>query len=318
MSLKPKECAAIKFVIHLLQESPTNLHTLTLDGCPEKVRDCHFGQDWTPRLPQLKVLEVQGILSWKDMFLKVINAAPILQNLVVQDDVSVLDIVQQLHLLDLALSFPSLSKLFLDDPLEAEHEDRPRYFRVLQILLHSSCKTLKALRIQDVIFPFHHIKFPALVNMKKLTIYTGAATEELIHVLQSIDYTTLLPALETVEETAHEEDELLYVSPWGNNAITPIQPHNARHSATVKNLTLEFDINPEALEARGRLFTNVSPLILIQTVVELDEIPYKDICTHWSQVEFMEMLEADIELGENLMRSLGHKSGRSESLETVG
>ena len=316
--LKPTECPATKFVVHLLQEKLSNLHTLNLGCVPRQVRNRYFGQDWTPRLPHLKVLHVEGIRSWKDLFLKVLSAAPNLQKLTVDDETPVVDIVpkekrslmdncylsmdsaeQQIHYLEFALSLPKLSKLVTSAPSESEREYHTSYFRVLQLLLTSSCKTLQAIHMENVIFPFNHLTFPALGNLKKLTIDTGATTEDIIHVLRFIDYPTMLPALEKVEATLCFEDERMYVNPWERNAENPVQSQHGSPSTTVTHLVLEFYVNRDSLEACGRIFPNVNHVSLFQLMTELNEIPYEVLWAQWSHVEFMEITESEIELGEN-------------------
>ena len=317
--LELKECPAIKFAMQLLQKKLPDLHNLTLSlaEVPRKVRDRYFGQRWTaPTLPHLKVLEAQDIDSWKNMFLKLLNAAPNLQKLIVDDDTLMVDIVpkekfslmgncylcmdslqHKIQYLEFALALPSLSTLVTDAPSESERENHSIYFRVLQLLLTSSCKTLQALEMQHIIFPLNQLKFPALVNLKELTIYTEATTEQTTHALGSIDYPTMLPVLEKVDVTAQDFSETKYVNPWGNGAAQTQKSY--RPSTTVKNLKLEYEIDQNSLADCGRIFTNVSHLSLYQTTVDLYAIPYDELWAHWSQVEFAEIKEAEIELDEN-------------------
>ena len=152
--------------------------------------------------------------------------------------------------------------------------------------------------MESVIFPLHQLWFPVLVNLKELTIYTEATTEQTVHVLLgSIDYPTMLPVLDTVEVTVYDGQETLYFTSWGNTASTLVQ--SPKPSTSVKNLTLSLEIDQKTLQVCGRIFANVSYLSLLQKSVELEEIPYEGLWAHWSQVEFMEVTETEIELGLN-------------------
>ena len=57
--VKSEQCPAVEFVRHLFQKKLNDLRKLTLSfpDVPCKVRDCYFGQGWTPTLLSLKVLE---------------------------------------------------------------------------------------------------------------------------------------------------------------------------------------------------------------------------------------------------------------------
>ena len=154
--------------------------------------------------------------------------------------------------------------------------------------------------MESVIFPLSHFRFPALVNLKDLTIFTGVTTDEILYVLQSINYPTMMPVLETVEVLDREEGEMLYVNPWGNNGAIPVPSRNYCPSATVKKLFLEFDVDKTSLEVCGRIFPNVSRLSLSQMMTEAGGIPYEDLWAHLSQVEILEITKAYMELGENL------------------
>ena len=319
--LKPKQCPALNFLMYLLLEKLTDpdnvLQTLNLNlvTVPAEVQDWYFGQDWIPALPHLKVLEAGAVDCWKNMFLKILSAAPNLQKLIVDDYEVTVDIVprekyhvmdnchlsmdsleHEIQFLEFALAFPALSTLVTDAPLESERHKN--YFDVLKLLLHSSCKTLQLLDVRYVIFPLTQLKFPALVNLKELSIDTDATKEQTMQLLGSIDYPTMLPVLHKVEVRVHDLDDSMYVNPWRKTAERPIEL--ARPSSSVKNLSLYFKIDQYSLKDYGRIFTNVSHLSLHQMTREREEIPYDAVWAHWSQVEFVKFTETVIELGANL------------------
>ena len=210
-------------------------------------------------------------------------------------------VADQVPNLEFALSMPTLSTLAAETPSEEEYISN--YLDVLQRLLTSSCKTLETLDMRYGICGLNQLTFPALVNLKELIIFTGSMTEKTIRVLASIDYPKMLPRLDSVEVTAHNEIDMRYVNLWGdNNATAPVKPQTLWPSLTVKKLMLEFNFYRESIEACHRIFPHVSQITLTEErmmMADPEEMPYEVLWTHWSQVEFMEIAEMRFELGEN-------------------
>ena len=118
--------------------------------------------------------------------------------------------------------------------------------------------------MRNVIFPLNQLRFPALVNLEELSILMEATPEQTVRVIRSIDYPTMLPVLEKVEIVVfNEDDEIMYVNPWGENATAPVQSQKYSPSKTVKSLTLDLHFDHNSLETCGKIFTNVSHLTLI-------------------------------------------------------
>ena len=307
----PKECPAIRFVVSLLLEKTIELHALKFYCLPLEFKN-YFHEDWNPWLPKLKVLNLGIMDGWvpqKNIFLKIVNGATNLKKLKGYFDPAMLDILPEdkYSLLDnfrlsissaeeekscfkLAKAEPALSVLFLNGPTETEGQYKGRFFRVLEKLLSSSCKTLEELSISYTLFPLGQLTFPALVNMKILNISTSSPAQQLLNSLRTIDFPRMLPTLSEVQlcsDCDDEDDEDMEAIVAPNNA----EPDHLNPSKTVKKLKLELDVHRVTFSDLKAIFPNVTELEVVPRMLDRTVVPYTDLWAAWPNLEIIDILE---------------------------
>ena len=234
----PQDCPATKFVTDLLEQKLFQLETLRFDSFPSKFLE-YLGQDWTPWLPKLKVLDVARLkpIDHQVRFLhKIIVGSPKLAKLKGHFDPKMLVILpeEKYRLLGdfrlyirsdqdkdlcwkLAQAKPALSVLTLDASKELQRQFEPSFFHVTEQLLCSSWKTLTELHMTFEIFALGQLIFPALINLENLNMNGTATAQQFLDAVNSIDYSKQLPMVKQVIIAS-----TLYVYDDNDLALNPI------------------------------------------------------------------------------------------------
>ena len=309
----PVECPAIKFIIKLLCEKTAKLQAFELDFPPVGVQN-YLVQDWIPWLPELKVFKAEEMSSWKYIGMKIVNGAPNLKKLTGDCDMKLLEILpeEKYGLMDIVSLFmtsveeegtfrklaearPALSFLIANAQAESDGQFNNSFFRVLEQLLTSSRKTLEKFHVNFVIFPFNRLTFPALLNLRKLIVRTGATAEHLVNMLRSINYQQLMPVLDEVKITTRSIDDGLefHVNPWGDHEFQPGQ----HYSSTVTKLVLAIDTNFIPFPRLCPIFPNVKQFSLRPTTNPV--ISYGEMWESWPQLQSIQVLEVTDYAGWN-------------------
>ena len=303
---EPDDCPMVKFIITLLRESSNELQTLEVFPIPPEFQNS-FDQDWTPSFPKLRVLDLGEREGWTDsvgFFTKIINGAPNLQKLkgffypfvlswLPEEYYSMLDHlrltiyddVEQQRCLQVAEAGPSLSSLHVDGPGRQNARYKRNFFHCLEELLKSSRNSLQELNMRDKIFALNQLKFPPLVNLKKLIVCSLRATPELINLLEATEYSKQLPVLTQVELDIFVDGpnnpgvHLLH----GVGANDP-PPTHLHVSSTVKKLRLKRDAtNWPTCRRLSKIYPNVRDIEIFSH--NFSAIPYEHLCFSWPELE---------------------------------
>ena len=299
-SFIPPKCCANIFLARLLREKLGQLRSLELDRIPEHFAN-YIPHDQLPSLPTLKIVTInvsRDLIQSQsmDFITRILNGAPNMKKIKWQgfhreclqvfpkEKYALLDSVKisittaedATKWLRFAQARPSLSALTVLVPSYEERYHIGSFFRILEMLLSSSCKTLERLNIVAVNFPFTILKLPALVKLKKFWILsTELHQEHLIDILRSIDYPGLLPALEEVVVRAVLQDIQAAVDPWLYDSPVRFQ---LRPSTTVKSLTVIADFNTLKFTDLSQIFPKVTQLKTESLSRYPASSPYQDIC----------------------------------------
>ena len=307
-AFKPLTCPATKFIIDLLRRKVLELSTLEFTYLPTKFRS-YFGQIWAPWLPKLQVLHIGEVdrLDQKEFILQIISGAPNLKKIrgscfdseilevLPEDKYSLLDDMwmsvesdtEMTNWSKLALAGPALSYLYFSAPWSVPTLQFMRsYIYVVEKIFASSCKSLKSFNMASPIFPLDKLKFPPLINVREISFSTEDTSPHLLHVLRSIDYPTLLPALHKVEvsvDMTFRPDNLM--NPWENSeAGQVVQVHP---STTVKHLDISADFSVIPFKEFSQIFPNLVHLdaTLVQPVDPAASASHIDLWAAWPYLE---------------------------------
>ena len=271
------------FVIDLLRRKITELRTLAFRGFSEGFVT-NFGQAWPPCLPKLKVLDIgryEDLNYKKGFFLKIIKAAPNLNKIegrvldsatlefIPEDKYSCLQNMRlSIHserertlFSKLALAAPEMTSLYLTAPrTESERQFMGSYIHIVETIFSSCCKSLKTFTMASPIFPLDLLSFPPLINLQQISLCTENTTPHLLHVLRSINYPKLLPALYHVEVNpdVYVNPQNRTPNPWENNEAAQVV--QVYPSTTVKHLDTWANFNSLTLKQLSEVFPKVAYL----------------------------------------------------------
>ena len=314
---RPKNCPATEFVVNLFRRQLSDLEFLTIAHTHETCYQ-YFGNDSTPSMPKLKVLDIGRVGGLnkmrKEFFCKIIDGAPNLTKLKGHFGPEIVEVLPESKycLLDdfgirikseedkrrclrLAETGLELSSLFLIAPFK-----RPYLASIvdaLEQMLSSSWKSLKELEIDPEKFPLSSLNFPPLVNLKKLKLDSEFPQSQLLNVLRSIDFPLLLPALSEVG-----------INMWNSSFETSeyrgsnidLVPFDAPHSSTtVTNLDVLADLEEITFKDLSQIFPQVSIFGAHHGDNLSNPIPYADLWASWSQLESVDLTEGPEALERN-------------------
>ena len=147
-------------------------------------------------MPKLKVFGTLEPYERNIVFSKIVNGAPNLKKLTGTFNISNVDLVprekyslldtfplwistheHERKLLEVAEAGLALSKLFVNAPTGGEDERVGSFLRILGQVLTTSCNTLEEMLMKTSLFPLNIVRFPALVNLKRLDIIAWGEPE---------------------------------------------------------------------------------------------------------------------------------------------